>query len=723
MDTAATLTAVSNLVIPAVADLCAVYLIDSAAQQLERAEVFCGLPDKHDTIARLREMPTFSLERARPAFETLSRGTAPMLLSGLPAGFWSRLARDDEHRALLESLDVREILAVPLVARGRVLGVMALATLAQERNYAADDITFVSEIGRRVAVAIDNARLFNAARDATTRSDAAKVLADTLLAAAPVGFAQLDCALRIVRVNDAMASMHGYPPEKHEGQTLPELFGASGVELERPFRQVLETGVPVQGMDVIADFRGMNGEQRNLSMNVYPVRATSGDLLGVAGVAIDVTEGVRARRTLSFLANASQRLSESLDYDATLNRVARLGLGVFADYCVVYLPPDGPYAERFVDAHVDPDLEPVAHELLLAHPPNVEDYGMLARVLREGVPLLEAHVQLGKTGLTDSSSGVPGHLELLPALRVHSAMAVPLETRGEIIGVLALMRSKVKRPYDATEVALAEELARRAAAAIDNARLFHETERANRAKADFLATMSHELRTPLNAIAGYAELLELGIHGPVTPLQIDDLKRIQRSQKHLLGLINDILSFAKLEAGRVTFHLGAVNLDAALSTVGELVVPQANAKGVKYEFRVGEQHVLARADEDKLQQIIVNLLSNAVKFTERGGTVTLWSEASGQRVRIHVQDSGIGIDAEKLEAIFEPFVQVGRTLSHPQEGTGLGLAISRELARAMGGSLGAASQPGVGSTFTLTLERAEARRASAEMRAIQDGKL
>jgi len=231
-------------------------------------------------------------------------------------------------------------------------------------------------------------------------------------------------------------------------------------------------------------------------------------------------------------------------------------------------------------------------------------------------------------------------------------------------------------------------------------------EEANQAKSDFLATMSHELRTPLNAIGGYAELLELGIHGPITDEQRNALTRIQRSQRHLLGLINDVLNFAKLEAGHVEYRLTDVPVRAAVDTLESLVAPQLNAKGLGFSRdECGEGRVV-RADTDKLQQILVNLLSNAIKFTPEGGAITMYCEDRGDLVSILIRDTGIGIDAERLEHVFAPFVQIDRRLNAPQEGTGLGLAISRDLARGMGGELTAESTPGAGSTFALTLPRA-----------------
>ena len=234
-------------------------------------------------------------------------------------------------------------------------------------------------------------------------------------------------------------------------------------------------------------------------------------------------------------------------------------------------------------------------------------------------------------------------------------------------------------------------------------------EDANRAKSEFLAAMSHELRTPLNAIAGHAQLVEMGVHGPVTAEQRDALGRIRRSEQHLLALINDVLNFAKVEAGRVQYDLEPVTLQEVAADVVSMIEPQVAAKGLVCEVRVAPDTVV-RADREKLRQILLNLLSNAVKFTEAGGRLTVDS-GNGRRtpadvIRLRVTDTGIGIPRDKQDSIFDPFVQVHRNLTLGNSGTGLGLAISRDLARGMGGDLRVRSVEGKGSTFTLTLPRA-----------------
>ena len=242
--------------------------------------------------------------------------------------------------------------------------------------------------------------------------------------------------------------------------------------------------------------------------------------------------------------------------------------------------------------------------------------------------------------------------------------------------------------------------------AIDDARRVAESETANVAKAEFLTAMSHELRTPLNAIGGYVELLSLGLGGPVTPQQVEYLERIRRSQQHLMGIISDLLNFSRIEAGHVTYDIAPISLVHVIEAVAEIVESQAEAKGIFLEVDRSELACIALGDRAKVDQILLNLLSNAIKFTGATGTVKVRCRTSKDAAAIDVIDTGAGIPTDKLELIFEPFVQLGRSLSSAHEGTGLGLAISRDLARAMHGNLTVSSKVGEGSTFTLTLPRA-----------------
>lgn len=289
-------------------------------------------------------------------------------------------------------------------------------------------------------------------------------------------------------------------------------------------------------------------------------------------------------------------------------------------------------------------------------------------------------------------------------LLIHRAEEVARLNEELIMSNAQLEESAVEMELQTHELLEQREL--REVALTSERRARGDAETANRAKADFLAIMSHELRTPLNAIGGYAQLMSLGMRGPTTAEQLSDLDRIQVNQRHLLGLINSILNFTKLETGAIQFRLTTVVVSPMLSSLDALVGPQMRAKKLDLVLGVCDDGVAVRADDEKLRQILVNLLTNAMKFTREGGTVTMECGVVGDVAEIRVRDTGIGIDEASMETIFEPFVQINRSFTKENEqGIGLGLAISRELARGMGGDLSATSEVGTGSTFLLTLPR------------------
>ena len=473
----------------------------------------------------------------------------------------------------------------------------------------------------------------------------------------------------------------------------------------------------------------------------------------------DLSEQRRSAARQQLLLDASTLLASSLDYEETLRNISRVVIPAMADwYFVDVQDPASRGTTRIHLDHRDPAKVALAAKMARCYPDAHDDRGVAA-VLRSGKTEWARDIPVS---LLHETAQDDEHFEMLRTLGLRSYILAPLTAHGEVYGVVGFITAESGRIYDGDDVAIAEELGRRAGQAVENARLFHEVrgqreqlreqqseleaqaaeleevaqaleqanasllrtneelrerseealhardeaDNANSAKSQFLAAMSHELRTPLNAVLGYADLLMTGVHGTMTPDQIDRLSRIKRSGEHLLGVINDILNFARLEAGRVEYRIRSVPVSDLLQSAEDILALPIRARQLRYAVDNDCGDAAVRADPDKVLQIMINLLSNAVQYTPRGGEIAVLCRAGARDISISVRDTGPGIAREKQEAIFEPFVQIAAAYEGERHGTGLGLSISRELARAMDGDITLRSTPGKGATFTVRLPAA-----------------
>jgi PAS domain S-box-containing protein len=433
----------------------------------------------------------------------------------------------------------------------------------------------------------------------------------------------------------------------------------------------------------------------------------AGEVVTMVGSGQDITERKRAADAERLLSDASMALASSLDYTQTLATVANLAVREIADWCSIAIGDNTGRHQTLAVAHRDPARVKWAEEYSRLHPPRFDTPTGVPQVLRTGQS--EFYPEISRE-LLKTSMASEEEWRVVEELQMRGAIIAPMSARGVTIGAITFIAAESRLRFTEDDVRLAERLASRAAIAIDNARLFDEArtarveaETANRAKADFLASMSHELRTPLNAIAGYAQLMEIEVLGPISDEQRGAIVRLQRSRQHLSALVDQVLNFARIEAGKVSVDLRPVPVHEALTQLGDMIAPQATVKGLAYTFDGCPLDLTVLADRDRFDQIILNLLTNAVKFTDVGGAVRVSVERADPRVLIHVEDTGRGIPPDKQHEIFHPFVQLAADTRSTASGVGLGLAISRDLARAMGGDILVRSEVGKGSVFTVQL--------------------
>ncbi len=445
--------------------------------------------------------------------------------------------------------------------------------------------------------------------------------------------------------------------------------------------------------------RRADGEYRWLLNSAVPLFTPGGEFTGYIGSCLDIHDRRMEEEREHFLLAAGSALGASLDYERTLAELARLAVPFLADYATIdAVTPDGEI-RRVETAHRDPEGESVLRDVWARYPSRSGDEAGVPQVVRTRTPVLIPEV-------TDEAAAAfardAQHAALLRRLNPRSYLCVPLVARDGVLGALSLVMSDSGRRYGPADLQLAREVARRAAVAIDNARLYAASVEANQAKTDFMAVMSHELRTPLNAIIGYTDLFLVGIPVALPEPSRRQVERIRVAARHLLRLIEEILTFSRIEASREEMHPAPADAAAIAQEAAALVEPLALERGLAFRVEAPETGPALVTDAGRAQQVLVNLLGNAVKFTDRGEVVLRVGEEPGA-VAFAVRDTGVGIAPEQQERIFDPFWQVDQSISRSAGGTGLGLSVARQLARLLGGDVAVESAPGDGSTFTLRL--------------------
>jgi len=446
------------------------------------------------------------------------------------------------------------------------------------------------------------------------------------------------------------------------------------------------------------------GEQESSGGSLSRQRAITERLLLTALRLREVTgEAVAASRQATFLAEASRELAMSLDDSGTREAIRRRTLLREGSWCIVDVVELDGAVYRLSVAHPDPAKEQEAQALADRWFPTPDSLGS-----KPGPPFV---VDANETE----------RMSVLREFGIGGVIGVPLVVRGRMLGAITFVARRGDPAFTPEEVRLASDLADLCALALDNERLYREAQalraaadEANRAKSTFLGNMSHELMTPLNAIGGYASLIAMGLRGPVTAMQRIDLERIRHNQAHLLTLISEILTYVRSDTGRLAYRFAEVSVEAAIHEVADMLQGAVDERQLELVYQPGADSVMW-ADADRVRQILLNLVMNAIKYgTVAHGQILLSISETPATVLIHVSDNGPGIPADRLAAIFDPFVQLVNGLTDRRGGVGLGLSISRDLARAMNGDLTVESTAGVGSRFTLELPRAP--RATVEFK-------
>lgn len=682
------------------ADTCTLYLLDERTKSLELiAEYGCN-------PAILERIRSIDAAAGNPLYAVGCYGAKDVWVED-PQQYAALLPA--LARARVEGQRAQAFSCVSLIAEQRCIGMIGLGFHAA-RRFSEDDREFTRTFSRLCAEAVARVRRVAAERDAAALADRLRASLSTTLRSIGDAVIATDSRGAITLMNGVAEALTGWSEAEAKGKLLPEVFHIVNEQtralVPNPVEKVLATG-GIVGLANHTVLMARDGREVPIDDSGAPIRGEHGGIEGVVLVFRDVSQRKLDESRRLFLAEATSALSESLDYEQTVARVARLAVPGLADWCAVDLVVDGQSRpKRLAVAHVDPRKIELAEQLDAKYPPALDAASGVPNVLRTGRSELYSEIP---DDLLVAVCVDEEHLRLARALCLRSAMVVPLAVRDRVLGAMSFVFAESGRSYTEVDLAFAEDLARRCANAIENARLYRSERQArrvadvaNRSKDEFLAVVSHELRTPLNAIMGWAKMLE-------NP-DFDQRRKhtavetISRNAVAMAQLIEDLLDTSRVISGKLSLQVQRVDVARVVAAAIDSVRPAAAGQGIELSTHLEEDVPMLSGDPTRLQQIVWNLLSNAIKFSSKGGRVEVRLKVVGASVQIAVSDEGQGIAPEFLPFVFEPFRQQDASTSRAHGGLGLGLAISRQLVEMHGGQIAAHSKgDGTGSTFTISL--------------------
>ncbi len=575
LDQQITLQEIAQMLVPTQADYCRIVLLDEQ-QQIKDIAVKHSDPTKSSLVLALYEQYK-DRTRSTHGLQKLIETGRPELLSFVDEPVRESSRDNPQLSTIIHELELTSYMGVPLIARGKTIGAITFSSTQPQRHYTEDDLAFAQEVAGRIAQALDNARLFQAAQ-------------------------------------------------------------------------------------------------------------------------VELAERKQIEQNLRFLAEASKILASSLDYQTTLTNVTQLAVPHIADWCTVDMKKEHGI-QQLALAHVDPQKVAWARELNRKNPPDPQDSYGLPNVLRTGISEFYPDIP---DDLLVASARNDEELDLLRKLGLTSSMTVPLLVQGKAIGAITFIIAESGRHYSHTDLSMAEELASRAALAIENARLYSEAQDAIRLRDEFIATASHELRTPLTSLKMYTQVLLKQFVKQGDESLIRSLTKMNMQIGKLAALIEDLLNVSKLEHGKLAFHEEAFDLS---ETVKETV--EQLQHGIRHTIHIeGEITEPVWGDKERIGQVLTNLLTNAVKYSPKADAVVVRIADEPGMAVVNVQDFGIGIALEHQQHIFDRFYRVNDPEEKTYPGLGIGLHIAHEIIARHNGTMSVVSAKGQGSTFCFTLPHA-----------------
>jgi PAS domain S-box-containing protein len=752
-----TLQNIVQLAVPFLADWCSIDLLDG--EKVRRVASAHSVPAKQDIVHTLHERFPYPPNRPHPLRDLLLSGKI-QISPRITEADLAMMARGPEHLQTLKDLGLKSGMTIPLMIRGTAIGAFTLGITESDRNYNEQDLSLAQELARRASFALDNAGLFEETQHALAqRTEAVNFhrqleeqltalveASDTLLSSLQINQvlpAIVNLARRLVAADaygvwrfnagtddwrtliasglsddylqfsissfESMTSI-AEPIIAEDVEKIPGLANRLEKYREEGIRSILIAPLRIGGTDsgtIVFYFRQPHKFSQieirvaTALANLAAIAIGNAELYEEQSVLRDQAE--TARQRLSFLSEASNVLASSLDYSQTLQKVAQLCVPALADWCTVHIVNSEGVPEQLALAHQDPAkvewVLRLQNELKERYPydPNAPD-GMAA-IIRSGesqiFPVITDEM-LVKAAPDEEI------LKILRELGYSSGMSVPMKMRGEVIGILQFAATESGYHFDEQDLSLAQHLARRAAMAVDNARLYTEAQKAIAVREDFLSMAAHELKTPVTSLRGFAQLLvrQLDRNREIDPDRLRrSLETINQQSERLFRLIVRLLDLSKLEAGKLLLEPELTNLTPLITRIVDGFSTETDIHQLEIQ---APETLQAIVDPLRIEQVITNLIDNAIKYSPEGGPVKidLSQQPDQPNIRLVVKDHGIGILPVHRERIFEPFYQAQ---SRGFAGIGMGLYITRQIIELHGGKIELEFPDEGGTSFIVTL--------------------
>ncbi len=685
LDYRTTLSNVARLAVPEIADWCSVSMKNG--QEIDQLAVAHVDPKKVKWAEQLRKKSPPDKNSKTGVARVLKTGKSE-LYSNITDEMLVGVAKNKEELSLLRKLQMSSVLIVPFLLKGQAIGAITFVAAESGRHYTVNDLAMAEEVANRMALAIENARLYTEAKavDELQKKLAAVVESsdDAIISKSIEGI--------ITSWNKGATRLYGYKPEEIIGQPVSVLMPADKKDDFPMIMKKLQEGKRIEHYETKRKTK--DGQVLDVAITVSPIRNVEGKIIGASKVARDITERKRNEERQEFLEQASKILGSSIDYELTLKNVGKLIVPYLADYCRIVVVNEEKQIKEIAVNHVESKKLPLVRELYDIYKDDKKNTAGVDKLLETGKPeRMDITPELYK-------SINPKVASIIKQLNLRSYMGMPMKVGNRIVGALTFSLTRENRFYTKHDLKLAQELADRAALAIENSRLYTESQKAVALRDDFISVASHELRTPITSLKMYNQGLQMHLKKEGNDQLISPLVRMENQINKLTVLVSDLLNVSKLQHGKLEFDMEEIDLNELVKEAVDAI--QTTEDGHRIIVS-GEVSAKVYADKYRINQVVTNLLTNAIKYSPDSDRVVVQLIQEKNNAIVSVEDFGLGIDKEHQNKIFDQFYRVTSKEEKTYPGLGMGLYISKEIVKRHGGDIKVSSRKGKGSRFSFTL--------------------